>query len=142
MLIYYLASQFSVAPIPSGADPDFVEGLNSFCLVEFDANAEGASKGERGDRLEDWTPLADPYAYRCRLVQARNPRSLQLADKPSETLRWRVLFGQFVSVDIRNRLVIIDPDDGTYRYLYILGKIVNAHQMGHHWYCDAIEYTN
>jgi hypothetical protein len=40
----------------------------------------------------------------------------------------------------RNRLVYLDPSGGVARYGYVQGRVVDAHQMGHHWILDALEY--
>ena len=124
-------------------DPDFVSGLIHVVAIEYDANAPGSAgaggdNAGDGDRAEDWQPVHGLEAVACRLI-IRRPKNIELGDRPSTMMEWKCMFGQSLSVDRRNRLVYRDDDDGSLRYGYLQGKVVNAHGMNHHWVASAYE---
>jgi hypothetical protein len=124
-------------------DVEFLNGLVHRVAVEYDANAAGAEGGGGdnagdGDRAEDWQRVIGLEDVPCRCVMKR-PKNIELGDRPSTTLDWKVLFGQSLAIDRRNRLIYRDPDDGSLRYGYVQGRTVNAHEMNHHWTVTAIE---
>lgn len=126
-------------PSPAvSSDRAFLAGLIHVCAVEYDANADGGITDEDGDREEDWQQVPGLEEVACRLI-IRRPKDVQLGDRPSATMEWKCLFGLEVVADRRNRLVWIDPATGSARYGYIIGRIVNAHGMNHHWIADAYE---
>jgi hypothetical protein len=127
------------AGLRASTDRHFLAGLNSVVAFEYDANYLGTVTDDDGDRIEDWRAIEGFEAVPCRLI-IRRPKDVEIGDRPAATLEWRVLLGREVPADRRNRLVYLDPSGGVARYGYVQGRVVDAHQMGHHWILDALEY--
>jgi hypothetical protein len=123
------------------ADRDFLAGLNSVVAIEFDVSYLGEAVGRRGspsaNKPDRWQIVEGFEAIPCRLV-LRQAMLTAGAARPGETADGRVLFGQAIPADRRNRLVYQDPTFGE-RFFYLLGKVRDAHEMGHHWVVDVTE---
>jgi hypothetical protein len=117
------------------ADPVFLAGLNAVAAIEYDANAGGSEPGSRLGVTPDWQPVVGSEAIPCRVV-LRKVMPSESEARPGMVTSGRVLFGQSVVADRRNRLVFADGDGATW-HLYLTGKVRDAHQMGHHWVADV-----
>lgn len=119
-------------------DPDFLAQLDQRVALEYDANAAGGVTNDGGLRDEDWQPIKGLESVPCHLT-IRQPVNVKVGDRPSAQLTWLLQFGRSMTLDIRNRAVWVDPEDGSTRYGYVQGKLINVHQLNHHWTMTAIE---
>ena len=123
-------------------DKNYLRGLIHKVAFEFDANADGGITDEEGDREEDWQQVPGLEEVDCRLT-IRRPKDVELGDRPSATMEWKIQLGQEIVVDRRNRAVWIDRSTGAARYGYIVGRIVTHYALDgtnpHHWNATAYE---
>jgi hypothetical protein len=125
------------APIVSD-DVEFLAELKDLVALEYDANAAGGVTDAAGLRDEDWQLIVGLGSVPCHLT-IRQPVNVKVGDRPSAQLTWLLQFGRSMTLDIRNRVVWLDPEDGSTRYGYVQGKLINAHGLNHHWTMTAIE---
>lgn len=115
--------------------PDFLAGLNSTVAIEFDVASAGTTVGAHAGPRPNYQPIPGFDAVPCRLVLKKSSPT-EGEGRPGVITTGRALFGHEVPADRRNRLVYEDPTYGT-TYLYLQGRVRDAHQMGHHWVVDV-----
>lgn len=134
------ATAAAVPGLIVSADYDFLAGLIHTCAVQYDANAAGGTVGPGGAPRPDWQPVVGLEEVACRIVWKASSSS-ESPGKPGEIRTGRVLFGQSIVADRRNRLVYTDPDTGATDYAYLVGPVRNAHMQNHHWIADIQDHT-
>jgi hypothetical protein len=117
-------------------DRAFISGMIHVVTLYYDA---AAGRGPRGGTKLDWQPVGGFEAIPCRVV-LRRPEPTEGAGKPGDLVMGRVLFGQQVPAGRGNKLVWESPD-GPVMNLYLVGPVIDAHGMGHHWYADVQDMT-
>jgi hypothetical protein len=125
----------SLGELAKSDDPDFLAGLNSTVSIEFDVRSAGTAAGLRGGNKPNWQPIPGFDAVPCRIVW-KSSVPAQGGGQPSEVMMGRILFGQAIPADRRNRIVYTDAGTGETCYGYFLGPVRNAHQQNHHWVGD------
>ena len=124
-------------------DADYLAGLNSVVAVERDANATGGYLTELGGQSPDYRPDTTFTGLDAEPVRVvfKSAADVPRDDRQGAVSRGRVLFGASIDLGVNHRLVWADPGSGRTRYLYVDGSSRNAHEMGHHWVADFIEYV-
>ncbi len=127
-------------PTVFSTDQSYLEGLIHTVTIEQDLNASGTTVGQRGTVGENFVAVFG-WVNIVAFIQIEQPRRGESNDKESGTVAWTVLFGQNVALDIRHRIVWVDPDFGVPRYGYVEGKSINDGNTNHHWYAEAKEFV-
>lgn len=124
-------------------DADFLTGLNSVVAVQVDVNRTGGYNTPLGGQAPNWQPLTTYTGLDAEPVRIVFKRfnTVRRDDRDGATGRGLILFGASIDLDLNNRLAWSDPSTGRIRYLYVDGSSFNAHEMGHHWHCDFLEYV-
>lgn len=117
-------------------DREYLAGLIHHVALEYDANAAGGTTNEYGIREEQWMPIHGLDDVPC-LITIKLPKNVQIGERITPQMTWKVQFGRSLVLDTKNRLVWLDPEDGSSRYGYVQGRLVNV--MNHHWRCICIE---
>lgn len=105
--------------MPVAPTPDFLEGLQESVTVERDINATGVAKTAHGYAPRDFRVVFGLVCVRARLCR-RSGHADDAAGLPVPVLRWRVLLGRALALDLTYRLGWPDPDrGGMTRYLYV-----------------------
>jgi len=122
------------AELRQSDDRDFIGGMIHTVSLWYDARAVGSHAGAHPAHPADWQPVTGFDAVACRVVIKRTV-PFDSIGRPGSMRVGRVLFPQEIPADQRNSLVFEAATFGTLR-LYLIGPVVNAHEMDHHWYAD------
>lgn len=105
------------------------------CAVEYDANAAAITTGNHAGADYSWKQVVGLEEVKCRIVW-KGSAPTEGEARPGVMTVGRVLFGQSIVADRRNRIVYMDPDRLTLAYAYLVGAVRNAHMQNHHWVVD------
>ena len=128
--------------MPVNPLPAFLAGLNSTASVERDRNATGAATTSHGYAPRQFVPVPGLGAVACRFV-LKGHDTVMVANRPVPVLKWRVLFGVSLALDLTHRFVWADPErPGPPRELYVTAAS-NTYTSARGMYCaaDALEYV-
>lgn len=129
--------QFPASPaeLRASTDADFLSGLNATVAVEYNVRSAAGTVDSHLGAPPKYEPIPGYDAIPCRVVLKRSGEAEGDA-RAGQVTRGRVLLGVALPADRRYRFAYAEPTRGII-HLYLTGPVIDAHEMGHHWYVDV-----